>query len=77
VAAPPAVAAATEAAAGRAAFTRTLVARHLFLLSAGLMDWDRAYVRALYEFDQERNPKLQQSKLTGTMLRLELEPFAE
>lgn len=41
------------------------------------MDWDRAYVRALYEFDQERNPKLQQGKLTGTMLRLELEPFAE
>jgi hypothetical protein len=41
---------------------------------SGLTDWDRTYVRALYQFDQERNPKLQRGALTGEMLRLELEP---
>ena len=44
---------------------------------SGLTDWDRTYVRALYDFDQERNPKLQQGELTSEMLRLELEPFGE
>jgi hypothetical protein len=39
---------------------------------SGLTDWDRTYVRALYEFDQERNPKLQVGELTAEMLRLEL-----
>lgn len=41
---------------------------------SGLTDWDRTYVQALYQFDQERNPKLQQGELTGEMLRLALEP---
>jgi hypothetical protein len=39
---------------------------------SGLTDWDRTYVRALYEFDQERNPALQAGELTAEMLRLEL-----
>jgi hypothetical protein len=41
---------------------------------SGLTDWDRTYVRALYKFDQERNPKLQAGELTAEMLRLELGP---
>jgi hypothetical protein len=44
---------------------------------SGLTDWDRTYVHALYEFDLERNPKLQKGELTSEMLRLELEPFSE
>ena len=40
----------------------------------GLTDWDRTYMQALYQFDQERNPNLQRGALTGEMLRLELEP---
>jgi len=36
---------------------------------SGLTDWDRAYVRALYEFDQERNPNLQTGALIGEMVR--------
>jgi hypothetical protein len=36
---------------------------------SGLTDWDRAYVRALYEFDQVRNPSLQTGALVGEMLR--------
>ena len=36
---------------------------------SGLTDWDRAYVRALYDFDQERNPNLQTGALVGEMLR--------
>jgi hypothetical protein len=36
---------------------------------SGLTDWDRAYVRALYEFDQERRPNLQTGALVGEMLR--------
>jgi hypothetical protein len=40
---------------------------------SGLTDWDRTYVQALYQFDQERNVKLQQGALTGAMLRTELE----
>jgi hypothetical protein len=44
---------------------------------SGLTDWDRTYVRALYEFDQERNPRLQAGELINEMLRIELEPFTE
>ena len=44
---------------------------------SGLTDWDRTYVRALYEFDQERNPRLQAAELVNEMLRLELEPFTD
>jgi hypothetical protein len=34
---------------------------------SGLTDWDRSYVRALYEFDQERNPRLQRGGLVSQM----------
>jgi hypothetical protein len=36
---------------------------------SGLTDWDKAYVRALYEFDQERNVRLQTGALVGTIVR--------
>jgi hypothetical protein len=36
---------------------------------SGLTDWDRAYIRALYEFDQERRPSLQTGALVGEMVR--------
>ena len=36
---------------------------------SGLTDWDRAYVSALYEFDQERKPNLQTGALIGEMVR--------
>lgn len=39
---------------------------------SGLTDWDRTYMQALYSFDQERNPKMQQGALTSEMLRIEL-----
>jgi hypothetical protein len=41
---------------------------------SGLTDWDRAYLKALYSFDQERMPRLQVNGLVGTMTRQELEP---
>ena len=44
---------------------------------SGLTDWDRTYVRSLYEFDQERKPQLQRSALTSEMLRFALGPEAE
>jgi hypothetical protein len=44
---------------------------------SGLTDWDRTYVQALYQFDQERAPRLQQGQLAGEMLRLELDEFDE
>jgi len=34
---------------------------------SGLTDWDRSYVRALYKFDQERNPFMQQVDLVSVM----------
>ncbi len=40
---------------------------------SGLTDWDRTYVKGLYQFDQERNPKQQRGVLTGEMLRTALE----
>jgi hypothetical protein len=36
---------------------------------SGLTDWDRAYVRSLYELDQEREPRLQRNALVGRMAR--------
>jgi hypothetical protein len=39
---------------------------------SGLTDWDRTYMQALYQFDQERNPSLQRGALTSEMLQLEL-----
>jgi hypothetical protein len=39
---------------------------------SGLTDWDRSYVRALYEFDQERRPELQTGDLVSEMARQEL-----
>jgi hypothetical protein len=44
---------------------------------SGLTDWDRAYVRSLYQFDQERIPELQRGVLTNEMLRLALGPELE
>jgi hypothetical protein len=38
---------------------------------SGLTDWDRSYVRALYEFDQERNPRLQRGGLVSQMTNRE------
>ena len=32
---------------------------------SGLTDWDRTYVKALYQFDQERIPRLQHGELTA------------
>lgn len=36
---------------------------------SGLTDWDRAYVRALYRFDQERDPRMQRNELVNAMVR--------
>ena len=44
---------------------------------SGLTDWDRSYVRALYEFDQERNPKQQKGDLMSRMVRGEIERGAQ
>ena len=41
---------------------------------SGLTDWDRTYVRSLYQFDQERIPELQRSVLTDQMLRVAFGP---
>lgn len=40
---------------------------------SGLTDWDHSYVRALYEYDQERVPKLHLSLVASEMVRSELE----
>ena len=39
---------------------------------SGLTDWDRSYVRALYEFDQERIPSLQANQIVGLIAEQEL-----
>ena len=44
---------------------------------SGLTDWDRSYVRALYEFDQERRPQAQTGDLVSKMARRELDPRLE
>jgi hypothetical protein len=38
----------------------------------GLTDWDRSYVRALYDFDQERRPELQVREVVSKMVEREL-----
>ena len=40
---------------------------------SGLTDWDRSYVRALYEFDQERRVEAQEGDLVSKMTRQELD----
>jgi hypothetical protein len=40
---------------------------------SGLTDWDRSYVRALYDFDQRRTPRGQTSDLVDEMARRELD----
>ena len=44
---------------------------------SGLTDWDRSYVRALYAFDQERNPTQQKGDLMSRMVRGEIERGAQ
>jgi hypothetical protein len=44
---------------------------------SGLTDWDRSYVRALYEFDQQRNPTLQAGEIVSQMVRREIENGAQ
>jgi hypothetical protein len=40
---------------------------------SGLTDWDRSFVRALYEFDQELRPELQVGELANEMTEHELD----
>jgi hypothetical protein len=40
---------------------------------SGLTDWDRSYVRALYEFDQERIMSLQTNEIVGLIAEQELD----
>ena len=40
---------------------------------SGLTDWDRSYVRALYEFDQERITSLQANQIVSRIVEQELE----
>ena len=40
---------------------------------SGLTDWDRSYVRALYEFDQERIASLQANEIVSRIVEDELE----
>jgi hypothetical protein len=44
---------------------------------SGLTDWDRSYLRALYEFDQERRPQAQTGDLVSHMARRERGSGAE
>jgi len=59
--------------AGPAAFDSIL---NLFSNPAaysGLTDWDRSYIRALYAFDQERQPQLQAHQVVSEMAKRERE----
>jgi hypothetical protein len=40
---------------------------------SGLTDWDRTYVRALYEFDQERIASMQTNEIVSRIAERELE----
>jgi hypothetical protein len=40
---------------------------------SGLTDWDRSYIRALYEFDQERIASLQTNEIVGLIADKELD----
>ena len=44
---------------------------------SGLTDWDRTYVRSLYDFDQQRIPELQRGVLRNEMLNRALYPERE
>jgi hypothetical protein len=44
---------------------------------SGLTDWDRTYVRSLYDFDQHRIPELQRGVLRNEMLNRALYPERE
>jgi hypothetical protein len=44
---------------------------------SGLTDWDRTYVRSLYDFDQQRIPQLQRGVLRNEMLNRALYPERE
>ena len=44
---------------------------------SGLTDWDRSYVRALYEFDQQRNPRLQTGEIVSQMVQREIDNGAQ
>jgi hypothetical protein len=44
---------------------------------SGLTDWDRSYVRALYQFDQERTARLQRNQLVSDMVRREIDNGAQ
>jgi hypothetical protein len=39
---------------------------------SGLTDWDQSYIRALYAYDQERNPRRQRNELVSQMIRREI-----
>ena len=40
---------------------------------SGLTDWDRSYIRALYEFDQERVASIQRNEIISRIARREIE----
>ena len=40
---------------------------------SGLTDWDRSYIRALYEFDQERIASIQRNEIISRIARREIE----
>jgi len=40
---------------------------------SGLTDWDRSYIRALYEFDQERVASIQRNEIVSRIARREIE----
>lgn len=44
---------------------------------SGLTDWDRNYLRALYSFDQQRQPRVQTVELINEMARREEDAGAE
>jgi hypothetical protein len=44
---------------------------------SGLTDWDRTYVRALYEMNQERREGLQNNELVGRIVTREEQAFEE
>jgi hypothetical protein len=47
------------------------------LAYSGLTDWDRAYLKALYSFDQERMPTMQMGDLVSRMVREDEEATAQ
>jgi hypothetical protein len=39
---------------------------------SGLTDWDRSFIRAVYEFNQERVPRVQDNEIVSQMMRREV-----